>query len=148
MEFAIAALNADNESFVTHIAVLIEPTTIPIHLFSQAQVTMITSEETGILTEYSKFSDVFSSNSAAELPKHTEINDHLINLLDNKQTLYGPIYSLGIVELENLKTYIKANLANSFIKPSKSPSGCLILFVRKNVGTLYLYVDYRGFNNP
>ena len=87
------------------------------------------SKETGIPTEYSDFSDVFSSDSTAELPEHTGINDHPIDLLDDKQPPYGPIYSLGPVELETLKTYIEANLASGFIRPSKSPAGAPILFV-------------------
>ena len=51
------------------------------------------------------------------------------------------------MELETLKTYVKANLANSFIKPSKSPVGAPILFVRKKDSSLRLCVDYRGLNN-
>ena len=83
----------------------------------------------------------------AELPEHTGINDHPIDLLDDKQPPYGPIYNLGSVELETLKTYIKANLASGFIRPSKSPAGAPILFVRKKDGSLRLCIDYRGLNN-
>ena len=46
-----------------------------------------------------------------------------------------------------LKTYIKANLASNFIRPSKSPAGTLILFVLKKDDSLRLCVDYRGLNN-
>ena len=46
-----------------------------------------------------------------------------------------------------LKTYIKANLASGFIKPSKSLVGAPILFIRKKDGSLYLCVDYRELNN-
>ena len=115
---------------------------MPIHPSCQAQVAALMSEETGIPTEYSDFSNVFSSDSAAELPEHTGINDHPINLLDDKQPPYGPIYSLGPVELETLKTYIETNLASGFIRPSKSPAGAPILFVRKKDGSLRLCVDY------
>ena len=128
-EFAAAALNVDNETFVVHVAALAEPTTMPIHPFCQAQVATLTSEETGIPAEYSDFSNVFSSDSAAELPEHIRINDYPINLLDDKQPLYGPIYSLGPVKLEMLKTYIEANLASGFIRLFKSPSGAPILFI-------------------
>ena len=103
---------------------------------------MLTSEENGIPAEYSHFSNVFSSDSAAELPEYIRINDHPINLLDDKQPPYGPIYSLGPVELETLKTYIKANLAIGFIRPSLSPVGAPILFVQKRNGDLRLCVDY------
>ena len=54
-EFAAAVLNADNETFVMHIAALAEPTTIPIHPSHQAQIATLTSEETGIPAEYSDF---------------------------------------------------------------------------------------------
>ena len=141
-EFAVAALNTDDETFVVHVAALAEPTTIPIYPSCQAQVAALTSEETGILVEYSDFSNVFSSDSAAKLLEHNGINDYPINLLDDKQPSYGPIYSLGLVELEILKTYIEANLANGFIRPSKFPAGAPILFVRKKNGSLHLYVDY------
>ena len=97
----------------------------------QAQVTLLTSEKTEIITKYSDFSNLFSSDSAVELLEYTIINNHLIDLLDNKQALYGPIYSLELVELKTLKTYINANLANGFIRPSKSLSDILILFVQK-----------------
>ena len=130
-EFAAAALNADDETFVVHVAALAEPTTMPIHPSCQAQVAALTSEETGIPAEYSDFSNVFSSDSAAELPEHTGINDLPIDLLDDKQPPYGPIYTLGLVELEMLKTYIKANLASGFIRSSKSPAGAPIPFIQK-----------------
>ena len=145
-EFAAAALNADNEIFLVHVAALAKPKTMPIHPSRQAQVNALTSKKTGIPTEYSDFSNVFSSDSAAELPEHTGINDHPIDLLDDKQPPYGPIYSLGPVELETLKTYIETNLASGFIRPSKSPAGAPILFVQKKDSSLHLYVDYRGLN--
>ena len=132
-EFAAAALNEDDETFVVHVATLAEPTTMPIYPSCQAQFTALTSEETGIPAKYSDFSNVFSSDSVAELPEHTEINDCPIKLLDNKQPPYGPIYSLGLVELETLKIYIKANLASGFIRPSKSLSSAPILFFEKRI---------------
>ena len=128
-EFAAAVLNADDETFVVHVAALAEPTTMPIHPSCQAQVAALTSKETRIPAEYSDFSNVFSSDSAAELPEHTGINNHPINLLDDKQPPYGPIYSLELVELETLKTYIEVNLASGFIRLSKFPAGAPILFV-------------------
>ena len=51
------------------------------------------------------------------------------------------------MELEILKTYIKTNLVNSFIGPSKSPTGALILFIRKKNGSFWLCIDYWGLNN-
>ena len=51
------------------------------------------------------------------------------------------------MEPETLKTYIEANLASGFIKPSESPAGAPILFVQKKDDSLRLCVDYRGLNN-
>ena len=103
---------------------------------------------TKIPTEYSDFADVFSPDLASELPEQTGINDHAIKLVDGcQQPPYGSIYSLGPVELETLKAYIETNLANGFIRPSKSPAGAPILFDRKSDGSLRLYLDYRGLNN-
>ena len=106
----------------------------------------LVSEEAKIPVEYSDFSDVFSPDSAVEIPEHTGINDHPIDLVDGKQPPYGPIYSLGPVELETLKTYIETNLASGFIRPSQSPAGAPILFIRKKDGSIRLCVDYRGLN--
>ena len=128
-EFVAKALNADDKAFVVHVVALAELTTMPIYPSHQAQVSVLTSEKTGIPTEYSNFSNVFSSDSATELTEYTGINDCPINLLDDKQPPYSPIYSLGPVELEILKTYIKANLASGFIRPSKFLAGTSILFV-------------------
>ena len=85
--------------------------------------------------------------NAAELLENIRINKHTIKLKGDKRLFFGPIYSLGPVELETLKTYIKTNLANEFIRPSKSPAGALIFFDQKPDGSFCLYVDYRGFKN-
>ena len=75
------------------------------------------------------------------------MNQHAIQLQEGQQPPYKQIYSLGPIELELLKTYIKTNLANGFIRPSKSPAGAPTLFVRKPDGSLRLYVNYRGLHN-
>ena len=51
------------------------------------------------------------------------------------------------MELETMKTYIKANIASGFIRHSKSPAGIPILFVQKKDGSLQLCIDYRELNN-
>ena len=99
------------------------------------------------MVKYSDYSNVFLAENAAELPENTGIIEHAIELEEGKQLPLSPIYSLRPVELETLKTYIKTNLANGFIQPSKSPARAFILFDRKPDRNLRLYVDYRGHNN-
>ena len=145
-EFAKAALDEHVEAFVVHVTSL-SLNSMSIHPAREAQIASLVAEEVKIPTEYSDFSDVFSEEKASILPEATELNQHAIELQEGQQPPYGPIYSLGPVELEMLKTYIKTNLANGFIRPSKSPAGALILFVGKPDGSLRLCVDYRGLNN-
>ena len=127
-EFAKAALDENVEAFVVHVT-SIGLSSMSIHPAREAQIASLLAEEVKIPTEYSDFFNVFSEEKTSELPELTELNQHAIELQDGKQPPYGPIYSLGPVELETLKTYIETNLANSFIRPSKSLAGAPILFL-------------------
>ena len=163
-EFVIAALDADSETFVVHVAIrereemAMDPgRKAQIEAQSEAQSGIQDEAQVGALlfdeaptevpAEYSDYSDVFSAENAAELPENTGMNEHAIELEEGKQPPFGPIYSLGLVELETLKTYIKTNLANSFIQPSKSLAGASIFFDWKPDVSFRLCVDYRGLNN-
>ena len=68
-----------------------------------------------VLAKYLDFINVFWEKLANILPEQTGANKHAIKLEKGKQPPYGPIHSLGPVELETFKTYIKINLAISFI---------------------------------
>ena len=146
-EFAKAALDPDQEAFVVYVATFFS--SMEVYPDRKVQVATLIADEApvAILAEYSDFENMFSKESAAILPEHTEINTHAIDLEERKQPPYGPIYSLGPVELETLKTYIETNLANGFICLSKSPAGAPILFDKKPNGSLRLCVDYWGLNN-
>ena len=63
-----------------------------------------------------------------ELLKYIKINNHTIELEKNKQLFFYLIYSLKLIKLKILKTYIKVNQTNNFIQSSKSPVRVLILF--------------------
>ena len=118
-----------------------------IHPDKATQIASSLTEQVKIPDKYSDFTDVFSKEKARVLPERTELNEHTIDLEDGKQPPYGPIYSLGPVELETLKTYIEIHFKTGFIWPSKSPAGAPILFDKKPDGSLRLCVDYRGLNN-
>ena len=139
------ALDENVEAFVVHVSFLGSRMTI--HPARQAQLALLLAKEVTVPVEYSDFADVFLQKSANVLPERTGANKHAIELKKGNQPPYGPIYSLGPVELETLKIYIETNLANGFIRASKSPAGAPILFVRKPNGSLCLCVNYQGLNN-
>ena len=147
MVFANVASDENVEAFVVYVALLSRGSKMSINPAREDQITSLLTEEVIILVKYLDYTDVFSKNSAAELPERTDLNKHAIDLIEGKQPLYGPIHSLGPVELETLKTYIETNLANSFIQSSKSPAWAPILFVQKPDGSIWLCVYYRGLNN-
>ena len=82
-----------------------------------------------------------------ELLENTGINEYAIELVKGKQSPYSPIYSLGSIELEMLKAYIKTYLKTRFIRLSKLPKGIPIFLNKKLVGSLYLYVNHQDLNN-
>ena len=153
-EFAAVALDPESETFIVYVASLSSnaspnssPLELDVHPSRRSQVSGLIAKEalTKVPAEYSDFADVFSPDLASELPKHTGINNHAIELVDSQQPPYG--HSLGPVELESLKAYIETNLGNEFIRPSKSLLGAPILFDRKSDGSFRLCVDYRDLNN-
>ena len=77
-----------------------------------------------------------------KLAENTEINKYAIELIDSKQSLYGPIYVLSPIELKTLKTYIKTYLKTGFIRSSKSFVDTFILFDKKFDRSLQLCVNY------
>ena len=144
-EFAKAALDKNSETFLIYVASL--NVTPGIYLNKAAQIALFLTEKVMILDKYLDFVNIFLEEKVLVLPERIKLNEHAINLEDSKQPLYGPIYSLGLVKLETLKTYNETYLKTGFIWPSKSPAGASILFDKKPDGSLCLYVDYRGLNN-
>ena len=144
-EFAKAALDENSETFVIYVASL---SLVPgIHPDRETQIALLPTKGVKISDKYSDFTDVFSEDKTLVLTERTEFNELAIDLEDGKQPPYRPIYSLGLVELESLKTYIKTHLKTGFIRPSKSLAGTPILFDKKPNGSLRLCVDYQGLNN-
>ena len=122
---------------------------ITIHLLQAAQIAALKQDKAPIKVwpKYANYADVFSFNLAIELPKNTGIKEHAIELQDSKQPLYRPIYSLGPVKLETLKTYNETHLKIGFIRPFKSPAGAPILFDKKPDSSFWLYINYQVFKN-
>ena len=51
-------------------------------------------------------------------------------------------YRMAPTELKELKTQLHELLDKGFIRPSVSPWGSLVLFVKKKDGTLWMCIDY------
>jgi len=72
--------------------------------------------------------------------------DHKIPLLNDKQPKWMSLYPMSEDQLKKVRTYLDKNLKRGFIRPSKSLTGYLILFISKKNGTKQLCVDYRQLN--
>ena len=156
-KFAAVAFDLEHEIYVVYIGSVSSdalPSSSPhkliVYPFHRPQVSGLIAKEalTKVPAKYSNFADIFSLDLASKLLKHIRINNYAIKLVKGyQQPFYGPIYSLEPVELETLKAYIETNLANGFIRPSKSAAGAPILFNQKSDNFLRLYIDNQGFNN-
>ena len=120
---------------------------MPIYSAKKVQIALLIAKELKIPTKYSDFSDVFLEKKALILLKTIKLNLYVIELQKSQQPLYRSIYSLGLIKLKTLKTYIQTNLANGFIWPSKLSADAFILFIGNPDGNLCLYINYQGFNN-
>ena len=95
--------------------------------------------------EYRQFADVFDKQCSKLLPGHCPY-DLAIRMEEGTTPPLGPIYSLSALELQVLREFIDENTKTGTIRPSHSPGGAPVLFVKKKNGDLRLCVDYRGLN--
>ena len=142
-KFAKAVLNKISETFVIHVIALeaLKPALYP----SQALLLAALQQDKTpieIPLEYANYADVFSPNLAMKLSENIGINEHAIEQIEGEQLSYGPIYSLGPMELETLKAYIETNLKTGFIWPSKFSTSASIIFDKKSNSSLCLCVNY------
>ena len=140
-----AALSSDSEPSLAelHAAVTSDPALEPLYVEDYDDDSP--PDLSGIPTPYREFSDVFSKAAALRLPP-TRPFDHAIELEEDASPGYGPIYALSETERGVLKEFIDEHLAAGTIRPSQSPAGAPVLFVKKKDKSLRMVVDYRKLN--
>jgi hypothetical protein len=91
-----------------------------------------------------EFTDVFP-NDLPRLPPDREV-EVSIDILPRTTPVAQPPYRMAPAELAELKIQLQELPDKGFIRPSNSPWGAPILFVKKKDGTLRLCIDYRQLN--
>ncbi|GJV11612.1 putative reverse transcriptase domain-containing protein [Tanacetum coccineum] len=91
-----------------------------------------------------EFADVFPDELPG-LPPAREI-EFGIELIPGAEPISKAPYRMAPVELKELKEQLQEMLENGFIRPSVSPWGAPVLFVKKKDGSMRLCIDYRELN--
>ena len=83
-------------------------------------------------------------NDIAGLPPEREV-ESTIDLIPGTEPISNPPYRMAPAELRELKAQLEELLSKGFIRPSISPWGASVLFVKKKKkdGSLRLCIDYR-----
>jgi hypothetical protein len=69
-----------------------------------------------------------------------------IDLVPGTQPIHKAPYRMAPTELKELKEQLQELLDWGFIRPSVSPWGAPVLFVKKNDGSMRMCIDYRELN--
>ena len=91
-----------------------------------------------------EFLDVFPEDLPG-IPPDREI-DFQIKLSPGTKPISKAPYRMAHLELKELKVQMEELVSKSFIKPSTSPWGAPVLFVKKKDASLRLCIDYRELN--
>ena len=131
--FAVVALDLEYKAFIIFLITLSINSSNKIHSLKRAYITYfkLNKVPTKVFIKYADFANIFLPKLATKFLKYIKINNYNMKYIDDLQPLYNVIYSLSLVKLEILKTYIKKNLANSFINLSKSLTKIPIFFNKK-----------------
>lgn len=92
-----------------------------------------------------EYRDVFPDELPAGLPPPRDV-DHKIELLPNAKPTCLPLRRMSPTELDWAKEQLEQLERSGFIRPSKSPYGAPILFVKKKSGEMRMCIDYRALN--
>ena len=91
-----------------------------------------------------EFPDVFPDDISG-LPPDRAI-EFVIELIPGTKPISIPPYRMAPSELKELKAQLEELLSKGFIRPSTSPWGAQVLFVKKKDGSLRLCINYKQLN--
>ena len=91
-----------------------------------------------------EFLDVFPEELPG-VPPEREL-DLSIEVVQGTTPISRTPYRMAPTELKELKTQLQGLLDKGFIRPSVSPWGAPVLFVKKKDDTLWMCIDYRQIN--
>jgi len=91
------------------------------------------------------FEDVFSKESFDSLPDRRKW-DHAIELERDPEPGFRKVYPMTLEEQGELDAFLEEALSTGRIRPSKSPIGAPVFFVKKKDGKLRFVQDYRALN--
>nr|GEU50030.1 putative reverse transcriptase domain-containing protein [Tanacetum cinerariifolium] len=92
----------------------------------------------------SEFPDVFPDELPG-IPSVREVEFN-IELIPGAEPISKAPYRMALIELKELKDQLQELLERGFIRPSVSPWGAPVLFVKKKDGSMRLCIDYRELN--
>ncbi|KAG8488163.1 hypothetical protein CXB51_018403 [Gossypium anomalum] len=94
---------------------------------------------------YKTISGIWHRHELPGLPPNREV-EFVIDVLPGTAPISVAPYRMAPAELRELKTQLQELLDRGFIRPSMSPWGAPVLFVKKKDGSLRLCIDYRQLN--
>ena len=100
--------------------------------------------ETWVQQLLKEFSSVFS-DALPGLPTDSGF-EHVIQLQPDAKPINRAPYKMSPAELDELRKQLDELLALGLIRPSSSPFGSPVLFVRKRDGSMRMCIDYRALN--
>lgn len=136
LQFARAVKKQKSQPYLA----IIRPPAIP-----DTTTTSIAHDNPDIEKILRDYQDVFPNSLPKHLPPHRPV-DHKIELVQGSTPPAKRLYPLSLAEMEELKKQLQELLDQGFIRPSVSPYGAPVLFVKKKEGDMRMCVDYRALN--
>ena len=96
-------------------------------------------------TSLHDFEDVFNKESFDSLPQRRKW-DHAIELERDPEPGFRKVYPMTLEEQAEMDAFLEEALSTGRIRPSKSPIGAPVFFVKKKDGKLRFVQDYRALN--